>query len=132
MFRAVFLGLSLLATTLYHDSTPLSVTLNGEKWSIVQQNVIWHQDSTEWIGWTDCKHRVVTVWRFMPRAKKSLVVIHEFEHAMTCEHGEVHNEKFNNLSGGIHKGIYWSSEQWQRFIVDNPELIKWVLESGTE
>lgn len=117
----------LVATASY--GTPRNAIINGEKWNIVEQIVIWHNGISNYNGWTDCNHHTITVAKFVSRSYKSIIIVHEVEHAMTCEDGEVHNEKFNNDPSGVHMGIYWSSEQWQSFIVNNPELIKWIGES---
>lgn len=130
MLRTLLLGLFVLAATVNYG-TPRNAMINGEKWNIVEYTMIWHEGGS-WKGWTDCWHRSIAIARFMPRNVKSVVIVHEIEHAMTCEDGQVHNEKFNNPPNGIHTGIYWSADQWRRFIIANPELIQWIGESDKD
>jgi len=110
---------------------PSMIKVEGQLWAIKQVDKV--DGDNRLTGDTECNQRTIYVLKSLSPYAKADVILHEVQHAFTCDFGEVHNEKFNNdgtdkeFDG--HKGIYWATIRWHKFLRDNPEFLKYVMDS---
>jgi hypothetical protein len=108
---------------------PTEIRIHGERWLIVKVDMI-GQPFLLLAGQTFCDPRIIAIAAIQDDiADQANTLVHEVEHAMTCDAGEVHNEKWNN-SKREHSGIYWSAREWQKFLYSNPEAVRFIQSAG--
>lgn len=106
---------------------PHSLLIHGEAWSVVEAEKM----EGGVAGRTSCNAHMILVRKGQSTQDYADTVLHEAQHAFTCEDGKVHNEKFNNDDEtGSHDGIYWATNQRKHFIADNPGFIVFVEQAG--
>jgi hypothetical protein len=107
--------------------SPTSLLINGEHWTVKLQHPV--EAGFEFSGSTDCKKHEIELESSESDYGQSDTLIHEIQHAFTCEKGEVHNQRFNNKKSGDHAGIYFATPKWQALIRDNPELVRFIQQA---
>jgi hypothetical protein len=129
------LGLLLLSlTSCSHASLPTRLKIDGFEWKIeyVHDIPLLASDPKHhpiYIGNTICIRNLLQVLDKENETDVYGILVHEVQHAFTCDKGFVHNEDYNNLVNkdqkdeDYHSGIYWATPHWVRFIQDNPEFI---------
>lgn len=110
-------------------TVPHTAVINGEQWSILEVKKV--QDNPTLLGWTDCRTHIIEILKSEPDAEKADTIIHETLHALTCEGGRVHNEKYDSSDEG-HKGIYFAGKHLAEFLHDNPEIVRFIMEAGID
>jgi hypothetical protein len=110
---------------LHSDKPPHFIWMNGDKWMVIDVS---HLEEGK-LSVTMCGQRSIYLRSELPRDQKAEVLHHEIMHALTCSSdGEVHNEKYNNLTSE-HNGIWWASPRLLQVQWDNPELNRWFMNS---
>jgi hypothetical protein len=117
-----FLTLILLSGLLSHPQ-PKVLTIHGQRWDIVNTPLV-SGDSTLW-GNTLCEQQIIVIKSTLGPHEWARTLVHESQHAFTCENGKVHNRRWNNKEVE-HPGIYFGAQEWTTFIADNPETISYV------
>lgn len=110
---------------------PTIVRIDGQPWAIkLVERINKDRNIT---GSTECAQRTILIDKSLDAWSRADIITHEVQHAFTCDFGEVHNEKLNNNDSDKefdgHKGIYFSAPKWHRFIHDNPELMRYIIDS---
>lgn len=113
-------------------SLPEGVWVNGVWFSIVQDNLMGGQKYPYlygYYGFTDCSGHTIWIDAYQSKHEKANTLVHESQHAMTCElDKQVHNKSFNNDTNE-HIGIQWATPKWIEWMADNPQLVKYVQEN---
>jgi hypothetical protein len=123
----ILAGVSVLARSGDPGARPRSLLIHGEPWPIVQAVKLGHGIT----GRTVCNAHLILVRPGESEQDFADTVLHEAQHAFTCEDGRIHNKKFNNDDDtGSHDGIYWATGEWKHFITDNPQFIEFVQKSN--
>jgi hypothetical protein len=129
----LLLSIALLASSSLHAAKlPKMVRINGNLWAIKLVDLDAF-DRADRIGLTECATREILVLKDLSPWDKAEVIVHEVQHAFTCDNNLVHNDRFNN--DGVEKhcdshcGIYFATPKWHQFIRDNPELIRYIHET---
>lgn len=103
------------------------LNLSGQSWNVLAIHPVSVNDPDE-DGLTNCETRTIYLDSKESDYDQGQTLLHEAQHAFTCEDGRVHNQKFNNSDGSNHPGIYFASPKWQQFIRDNPKAVKFIQE----
>lgn len=111
---------------------PTLIHINGEAWAI---KLVGHDAlaKSTTLGTTMCGTREILILKDLSPYDKAETIVHEVQHAFTCENGLTHNSRFNNddvqehCDG--HCGIYFAGPKWHQFIRDNPELMKFIVDT---
>lgn len=132
----VWLILMMLACGQYSHAAkfPKNAKINDKRWEIKRVDVV---DPTDKMvtGTTDCPHHQILVDKNSDEWHQAEILVHEFEHAFTCdvvEKGLIHDEFWNNGEyqvgecGEDHCGIYFSAKVWFAFIRENPDVLKFL------
>lgn len=135
MNKAILFLLMMISSAAF-AKTPNAATIHEQKWAITEMKPVPADDSNtkfdaHLMGHTNCSARVIYLRSDLSDAMKAETILHEFEHAVTCSEGQVHNTKWNNSEdNGEHFGILWSAHELHVFMVQNPQVMKFVMESG--
>lgn len=114
---------------------PTLIHINGEAWAV---KLAGHGafDKPTRVGNTNCATREILLLKELTPYEKADILLHEVQHAFTCENNLVHNDRLNN--DGLdehcdgHCGIYFAGPKWHQLIRDNPELIKFVIDTDPQ
>lgn len=104
---------------------PKTAVINGDVWQIIEVGRI--NNNFTLSGYTDCKLKTIELLKSDSDEEKAETLIHEVLHAVTCENGEINNDKWNN-DDEAHQGIYFGGRVLTAFIQDNPEVVRYVQE----
>jgi hypothetical protein len=129
------LGLALLSgCTAISVSQVMTFTIHGEEWTVLQQPAL---SDPEDDGETACSERIITLRSDLHGNALAKTLTHESLHALACDHGEAHDERFNNSNDEEdgyegHAGIYWAGDELADFIAENPRFIEFVQNAYRE
>jgi hypothetical protein len=118
---------------------PESLLIDGFTWKIHYVKSLGYlqndrKNPLPYLGNTLCGSHLIEIVKDQNETDIYEVLVHEIQHAMTCDGASVHNEKFNNLENkaqkedDYHSGIYWATPHWIQFIQDNPAFIRRLQE----
>jgi hypothetical protein len=113
---------------------PKHFAVHGENWLILQSKQLRNGDDGE----TNCQSRTVLIRPDIAQPRDvAETLMHEVMHALGCDHGEAHDERWNNTNDpedGMegHAGIYWGAKELVNLMVDNPELVRFIQEAGKQ
>jgi len=129
------LGLAVLSgCTAISVSQVMTFTIHGEEWTVLQQPALSDPDDD---GETACPERIITLRSDLHGNELAKTLTHESLHALACDHGEAHDERFNNSNDEEdgydgHAGIYWAGDELADFIAENPRFIEFVQNAYRE
>jgi hypothetical protein len=107
---------------------PHGALINGDPWLLLEKKVV--HNNRYLLAWTDCAIRVIEVRTDQTDQDKADALVHEVMHALTCDaFGNTNNDLWNNETE-YHDGIYWGAPRLLRFLQDNPQVVKYLMDAG--
>lgn len=112
----------------------VTFTIHDDKWAVLEVQALTDpQDDGE----TSCSERLIRIRKDVQGKERAKTLMHEVLHALGCENGIAHDDKWNNSNDAGdgcegHCGIYFGGEALTDLVVNNPELIALIQAEGSK